>query len=529
MWPDIDCEFLEHDRPMSESRLDFEVNLEGEIIPQVPEDSLESAEQMVESEPGKENATKTTNPSSTMLFDFGFGFLRPAREEVDNFVPLDNTVGPNSTIDESEELETPGVSDEDVIETPMEEVKPVEHAKAVISPVSSPLRPTPMSPTRSLLSLFQRGGSPTSGNTQSHVYQEKSQMLDSDSDDDRSLEEAQTAEQLLGSTMRFAEEETGENFFSLSHAPRLDAIELGQRVSTLPTDKARTMGRSPSILLDDDDASIQSWASQATETSFIKVDKADPGTFSREYWGGIIASMSLDGDEARSDGVHPEPSFFNPSQTKSPPRNERTSMSSVASPSNRKWDKLRNTIQAQEMGKTIDPDAPASRFKKSMSLRVPKIGLRQAKSKDEGDAIKHIEPRKTVVIVPRSKSTDEGDAPRSAASLIRSIGSLRQVKSHDDYEDFNLALGPLPPVSNTPGCQPQIVDGPSDVRISVEDLSKANVTKEDASKDNSMDATVASRDSDPESSIDESMEVLFLGEKKSWLGGKGRIKTEIQG
>ena len=512
---------------MSESRLDFEVNLEGEITPQIPEDSLESVEPIGDSESGKENVTKTTKPASSMLFDFGFGFLLPTREEVGDSVALDITPGPNSTIDKNEELEMPR---ESVVDAPVEEVKPLEPSKAIISPVSSPLRPSPMKPTRSLLSRFQRGGSPTSGNTRSHLYQEKSPMLESDSDDDRSLEEAQTAEHLLGSTMRFAEEETGENFFSLSQAPRHDAIELGQRVSTLPTDKTRSMGRSPSILLDDDDASIQSWASQATETSFIKVEKSDPGTFSPDYWGGIIASMSLDGDDTRSDGVNREPSFFNPSQTKSPTRNEKIPTSSVASPINRKWDKLRNTMQAQEMGNAMDPEASASRFKKSMSLRVPKIGLRQPKLKDEGDAaIKPSEPRKTVVIIPRAKSTDEGDAPRSATSLIRSLGSLRQVKSHDDYDDFSLALGPLPPASNSSSFEPQIVDGPSDVRISVEDLSKANVTKPDTNVDSSMDTTVASRDSDAESFIDESMEVLFLGEKKSWLGGKGRIKTEIQG
>jgi hypothetical protein len=329
--------------------------------------------------------------------------------------------------------------------------------------------------------------------------------------------------------MRYAEEETGDNFFALSRSPRDDAMQLGQRVATLPGDRERPIGRTPSLLLDDDDASIQSWASQATETSFIKVEKAEPGSFSQEYWGGIVASMSLDMDDAGSD-VDRQPSHFVSPDAKSPPRNEKTQRTFAAPPPSRKWDNLRNTLEATQMGPPVDQG------KKSKPFRVPKIGKNVLQksvddlAKEEGDAAKtQNEPRKTVVVVPRSKSTDEGDALRSATSLFRSLGSIRQVKSSDDYEDFRLALGPVPPVMVTPGDMPHFVDGPSDVRIRVEDLSKTAPTKPDTGVDNSMDATVASRDSDPESSIEESMEVLYIGDQKSWLGGRSHFKTEIQG
>jgi len=519
---------------MSEGCLCFEVNLEGDIMAQVPDVTA------VEEEPAEcvtsEEIDAPKSPPSTSLFSFAFLFS--SQDEAENSVEPEITVQNEDGLDSDERT---AVEVADV---------PSERTEAVASPPppSQLLLPNPIRPSRSLLSMFQKKASPT--RTQSYVYQEKPQLLDSDSDDDRSLEEAHAAEHLLGSTMRFAEEEMGDNFFSLSRAPRHDTIELGRRVSSLPGDKPGAFRRTPSLLLDDDDASIQSWASQATETSFIRVEKAEPGSFNREYWGGIVASMSLDAEDVASDVVA-EPPAYDPSESKSPPRNDRVPTTLLMPPPNRKWDNLRNTLEAQEMGASLEDNKKANKFKKTRSLRLPKLGKgtqrpvdipRQEKPKDEGDiAVKETSPRKTVVVVPRSKSTDEGDAPRTAISLFRSLGSLRQVKSHDDHDNFASSLGPLPPISKS-----QIVEGPSDVRINVEDLSEQDEdvkpdlgkrpadddedddTKPDLGVDKSTDDTVASRDSDPE--LEASMEVLYMGGgKKSWLGNRGRFVTEIQG
>jgi hypothetical protein len=256
-------------------------------------------------------------------------------------------------------------------------------------------------------------------------------------------------------------------------------------------------------------------------------------------------SLALEDSESRGSarsgsqrGTYQQTSRLFLPEDKSPPRNEKIAMPVIAPPSNRKWDKLRSTLEAQENRSTAADEDQMEKSRKSKILRLPKIGkrpimsddpLREIKSMDEGDAIiKRSEPRKTVVFVSRAVSTDEGDATWSGTKFLRNIGGLYKAKSHDGGEDFHSGLGSVP-ATDSPDDLPQIVDGPSDVRICVEDLSKAHFMQPDTDYDNSLDATFTSRDTDPESSIEESMEVLYIGEQKSWLGGKGVFKTEIQG
>lgn len=524
---------------MSDIDGDIELDLSGGVIivPQKPEDceSVRTIELNADPSIASEHIATKSKPIRKLL---GLGFRRPVQDEKkEDIIPEEIIAGPPSTIEEHENLQ--GLDESpDSLDAKAE----LQEQPAIVSPPSSPPRSVAMSPARSILSLFQQEAP---SKTRSYVYQEDLLALDSDSDDERSMVEAQNAEQLLGSAMRVAEDGTGENFLSLSRAPRDDATELGQRVLTLPDDKKRAIGLSPTLLSDDnDDASIQSWASQATETTFIKVEKKERGSYSQEYWGGIVASMSLDAEDGASrgpifhspqDDFDHDPSDIVPPEAKSPPRKEKPVPAAVlAPPANRKWDKLRNTIEAQEKEAPVGYEEETGKFKKSRSIRVPKIGkgirksfdgLRQVMSQDEGETAPKRKTKKTVVSIPRAKSTDEGDLDRS--SFLR---SLRQVKSIDDADNFSLSLGPPPSMREVEDSVPQIVDGPSNVRISVEDHSKAELAKMSAEAlEKSMDATVSSRDTDPESSIEESMEVLYLGDRKSWLGGKGHFKTEIQG
>lgn len=223
---------------------------------------------------------------------------------------------------------------------------------------------------------------------ESNLFQEaEPELLQSDSEDERSLVEAETAESLLGSALRMAEEGTGESFLSLSRAPRNDAIELGRRVSTF-SDIRAVVGRSPSLL--SDDGSVHTWGSVATDTTFIKIEQVDPTTITQETWNQIIGETMADEPELENvlldDGDEPSPISSDPAP-KSPSRKGRGVVAPVvtreAPPGavpDRKWDKLRNTLEAQERGASVgyetqlDPNEMKRRKSKENPQRMKRLG-----------------------------------------------------------------------------------------------------------------------------------------------------------
>ncbi len=306
--------------------------------------------------------------------------------------------------------------------------------------------------------------------TRSHLYDEDLELQGSTDSDQESLVQAETIENLLGSAMRLVEQGTGENFLSLSRAPLNDAIELGRRVSTMSDIRGNFVPQSPS-LLHDDDGSVHTINSQATEVSFINVPKVDPFSITQDFWEGIVRMMSSDNDEQDVPAPpNEEPEEELRTEASSLPGPNTPLQNATVSPSsNRKWDKLRNTLEAQEKGS---------------------FGF---------EAQVHSQRPKSKATPPRMSILHKG---------------LRKSGKGVDKENFCMALGPIPQPKSSPDSSEQKEEKVFDVNIRVEDLSKE---PHDQAWIGSLDTTVDSLDgAEPtaESSIDpdeaESMEVVYL-------------------
>jgi len=338
------------------------------------------------------------------------------------------------------------------------------------------------------MTLFLRPGQ--DARQRSYIYEEEEEpaLLPSDAEsDEQTLIEADVAENLLGSALRLAEQGTGENFFALSRdAPRKDALELGRRVSTLNGFVAVEVNRAPSLLsTGDDERSLQSYGSHATATKFIKVPKVDPATVNPETWAEILGSLTTpSGDIAIfQSGQDEEPPREDPPEatpeslprSARPPPNLEMAQAAMVPAQSRNWDKLRDTLQAQEKGNSVGYET--------------QLGL-----------------------LKRRKST--GSTQRASLKLGKglrqSLGNLRRPRllkgRGAEADDFSLSLGAVPEAD---------ADKSFDVNIRVEDLSK---TLPDVSVDNTVDseeedqgaAPVVDRSPALDLEESESMEVVYL-------------------
>lgn len=335
--------------------------------------------------------------------------------------------------------------------------------------------------------------------TRSYIYEEEPELLHTSSEyDDQSLAQAETLENLLGSAVRLAEEGTGENFLALSRVSRDDAIELGRRVSTFSDIRAMVAPTAPP-LLQDDDASVHTANTHATETSFIKVPPMDPASIPQDFWTGIMRMMSLDTDDnevtlpviTKPEEEASTQASSTPPESKGSEEQPNLEPAAPSPPRTRKWDKLRNTFVAQENGLSVGHEAQAD-------PQLPKT--------------KTSPPRKPIL----------GKAPRkSVASKERSIKAKNKAS---DKEDFCMALGPVPQQRTAPDAALQTEERVFDVNIRVEDLSKEH---DEQYSYNSFDSSADSGSDDDDSgsyetdetppvqpSFDheeaESMEVVYL-------------------
>jgi hypothetical protein len=381
---------------------------------------------------------------------------------------------------------------------------PFRLTRSVTTSPEAPAAPVTVSPEtreeQDSKMFFKRRGE----KLQSHLFEEEeSELLQSENDsDEQSLVEAETAESFLTSALRMAEEGIGDNFLSISKAPRNDAIELGRRVSTFSNIRGpNVIDRSPSLL--SDDGSVHTWDSQATETTFIKVPQVDPATITQETWGEIMGASSPDSD-MEDDPLDEDEDDDPPLPAKSPPRTIREVDPVLAqvkpvvgqeapSPANdRKWDKLRSTLEAQEKGTSVGYEAqldPNRKKKSGSPQRIKNLGKglrkslvcmqRTSKAKAEGE---------------ESKPDDVSPAPEAPPSKAPSKKKKSAPRSRS---------------------RPQKDDKLFDVNIQVQDLSD-KLSDQDLTPNTSFDPTEGSQEDvlqDPEedeSMEAESMEVVYL-------------------
>lgn len=319
--------------------------------------------------------------------------------------------------------------------------------------------------------VMQVNKSKMADRTRSYIYEEEPELLQTSTKyDDQSLAQAETLENLLGSAMRLAEEGTGENFLSLSRVPRDDAIELGRRVSTFSDIRAKVAPTSPP-LLQDDEGSVHTANTHATETSFIKVPHMDPASIPQDFWTSIMRMMSLDNDERDGTATDtPKPAEEGPTQTSSTrpqsddSKKQTLEQTAPSPPRSRKWDKLRNTFVAQENGLSVGHEAQAD---SQLSKPKPSPPRRPILGKGLSKSVANTKERS---IIAKSKSTDQ--------------------------EDFCMALGPVPEPPPPSDASLQMEERVFDVNIRVEDLSKEH---EDQYSDNSFDSSADSQSDDDES------------------------------
>eukprot|EP00934_Nitzschia_sp_Nitz4_P003478 Nitzschia sp. Nitz4//scaffold8_size234185//165124//166314//NITZ4_001280-RA/size234185-processed-gene-0.167-mRNA-1//-1//CDS//3329559875//3468//frame0 len=317
---------------------------------------------------------------------------------------------------------------------------------------SVPALPAPVTPTDSYLnseeSMFFRQ------KNKSYVYEETEPVL-SDfqrDDDERSFVGAQNAEQILNGALLHAEKQHGCNILQITRsATRLDTVEFGRQITILSSES-----RPPSVLQvmdDDDNASVHSWASQITETTFIKIPKQDPSISRQRSLEQVRAFLKDANLGADDDTLDDEPVMETPSQpvVSEVPRD--------ILPPNRNWDKLRDRLEAEDNESALSAedytDAPAKK--------------------------RHTSPLRRV-----------------GRSFHKSIQKLRRSVRKREARDFSMTLGAVPSKKETAANYA--------VSIRVEDLSKAP-----------EEATVVSDDQDTSLDTDyqdpveaESLEVVYV-------------------
>ena len=381
-------------------------------------------------------------------------------------------------------------------------------------------------------SYFRKGGE----RHQAHIFEEEEpELLPSEVDsDEHSLAEAETAETLLGSALRMAEAETGGNVLSMATSSRLEAIDLGRRVSTLSDIRgANGVVRSPSLL--PDDCSVHTWGSHATETTFINVPKVDPANITQERWGEIIgASITVGLMDGEVDGEMEDAPMEDypmedipidevpiddelPEKSKSPPRPKREVKPAVVrqapGPSkDRKWDKLRNTLEAQERGGSVGYELEIDSNRSNKPGSPQRINLL-------GKGLQSLVHQKRT----SKPTTSKRVVPNHSTQSVEALPSIQSAPSH--RRDKFVEKSPQPIVfSKQRGDQPsqigeksnqrvkrpkqwfhkprQGVQKPFDVNIQVEDLSKKRCDQ------NRSDQTLESEDLEAES-----MEVVYLNDQ----------------
>jgi hypothetical protein len=246
--------------------------------------------------------------------------------------------------------------------------------------------------------------------------------------DEENRSKALEIEEMLGDALAFAEQRTG-SLLVLQNAPRHKAIELGRRISTF-----RSIENSSLADEDGTVASLRSLTSKASEPVFIKVPKGDPTILTQNSWESIMgmsrdtSSLATYEDDDAEDSENSKPS---------PPRPKKQ-QEIVLKP--RKWDKLRNTIQAEEDQKSVGRRLTVGKGLKKIFRKRRKSRNLGEPSDTKNQANRKSSSKDAFPSPSRTHATDSSqqDSYNSTSPIVRQESVIE--KHRFDFEDHVITV-----------------------------------------------------------------------------------------